>query len=82
MARLNLTLDDDTFAALERDAHRERARLATYATRLLKEALERRERERRWRTWEDAYRAGAADDRRLLADMEGAQLDVVGDEAD
>lgn len=82
MARLNLTLDDDTFATLERDARRERSQLSTFARRLLKEALEQRERERRWREWEDAYRRGASEDRRLVRDMEAGQLDGIGDEGD
>ncbi len=80
MARLNLTLDEGTFAHLTRDAKRCHKRVATHARQLLREVLERHEQEARWRRWEAGYRADRSDARRLLGDVEGAQLELVGDE--
>ena len=80
MARLNLTLDAETFSQLDRDARRERVRLATHARRLLREALARRAQGERDQRWALAYRAGRADARQHARDMDAAQLDVMGDE--
>lgn len=80
MARLNLTLDKVTFAALGRDAKRDGERLATHARRLLAEALRRRQQADQWRLWADAYRADRADARRLLADLTPGELELMGDE--
>ena len=82
MARLNLTLDADTFAMLERDARRERTRVATLARRILREAVERRRREERWDAWEEAYRRDRADARQIAREWEPGVLEVAGDEAD
>lgn len=80
MARLNLTLDDDTLSQLNRAARSRRRRVAAYARELLRDALERQRQEQRWRVWEAAYRAGRADARKLLADFEPGQLELMGDE--
>ncbi|HEY3355337.1 MAG TPA: hypothetical protein VGQ83_18960 [Polyangia bacterium] len=80
MARLNLTLDDDTFAALERDARGRNQRLATYARALLQEGLARRQRAQQARRWAEAYRADRPDARQLLRDLEPGELELLGDE--
>ena len=80
MARLNLTLDEATFSALDRDARREKARLATHAGRLLREALQRRELHERRRLWAQAYRADRADSRRVIRDIEPGELELMCDE--
>ena len=82
MARLNLTLDEGTFTALDRDARREKVRLATHARRLLKDALASREKAERRRRWAEAYRADGADARATLADLEAGALELMGDEDD
>jgi hypothetical protein len=80
MARLNLTLDEETLAALRGDAQREHRRLATHARELLREAMARRQRERRARTWADAYRADRADATKLVRELEPGALELMGDE--
>ena len=80
MARLNLTLDEDTLAALRGDARREHRRVSTHARELLREAMERRQRARRARTWAEAYRADRADAHTLLAELEPGELELMGDE--
>ena len=73
MARLNLTLDQDTFSQLNRAGGACERRVATHARELLREALERERQEERWRAWEEAYRADRADARRALAAFEPGQ---------
>jgi hypothetical protein len=80
MARLNLTLDEGTLAALRGDAQRAHRRVASHARELLCEAMARRQRERRARTWAEAYRADHADARSLLSDLEPGELELMGDE--
>jgi hypothetical protein len=80
MARLNLTLDQDTFSQLNRAARTRHRPVATHARELLREALERERQEERWRVWEDAYRADRADARRALAAFEPGQLALMDDE--
>jgi len=80
MARLNLTLDEDTLAAVTRDALKEGVGLATHARRLLRDAVVQRERIERRKRWADAYVAGRADARRLLEDWEPGSLELLGDE--
>lgn len=75
-----MTLDDDTFRSLQRHAGEEHSRLATFAGRLLRDALERREARERARALAADYRAGAADVRGGLDDLELAQLDLMGAE--
>jgi len=80
MSRLNLTLDPDTSAQLERHAKAHGTRRAAIAREILREGLARREElERRKRLASD-YAAGRADARELLANFESAQLELLGDE--
>lgn len=80
MARLNLTLDEATIEALERDARKHNTRPATRARHLISEALERNARLERARQWAAAYRADRADARRTVRDMEPATLEILGEE--
>lgn len=81
MSRLNLTLDDDTAAWLERHASREKLAVATFAKRLLREAVEHREFLARRRKLAADYAAGRADVKEVLADLERAQLERLLDDA-
>ena len=80
MARLNLTLDEGTLAALRGDAHREHRRVAAHARELLREAMARRQRQRRARTWAEAYSADRADAAKLVRELEPGELELMGDE--
>jgi len=80
MARLNLTLDQDTCLELDRYTKLLRRPRAAIARELLREALaDRRAAERRRRLAVD-YAAGREDARVLLKDLESAQLELMGDE--
>jgi hypothetical protein len=80
MARVNLTLDDDTFRRLERHARRLGKPKARAATEVLKEGLTRHESaERRAKLARD-YAAQRRDGSALVRDLERAQLDLLGDE--
>ena len=80
MARLNLTLDQDTARRLDQHTRRSGKPRATLARELLREALARREAlERRQRLARD-YAAGRSDARTLLTDLESAQVELLGDE--
>ena len=82
MARLNLTLDSDTWSDLSRRAVRQRMAKSALARELLSRALRREsEIERRRRLAED-YVRGRGDARKILADLELAQLDLVDDDGD
>jgi hypothetical protein len=81
MARLNLTLDRDTYAELDEHAKRARKPRARVATELLVEGLARHAAfERRKRLARD-YDAGRSDARALLNDLESGQADLLGDES-
>lgn len=82
MARLNLTLDDDTARWLDRHARKAGARRATLARELLREGLARREALERRRAWARDYAAGRADAREVIADLEGAQLELIDEAAE
>ena len=80
MARLNLTLDQDTVRRLDRHTKRSGKPRAAVARELLREALGRREAlERRQQLVRD-YAAGTRDARTLLRDLEAPQLDLLDDE--
>ena len=80
MARLNLTLDKDTFRQLDRHTKRSGKPRAALARELLREGLARREAlERRQQLARD-YAAGRGDGRTLLSDLESAQLELLDDE--
>ena len=80
MGRLNLTLDDDTLAALSREARQAGVRVATYARQLLAEAVARHQLQQKRRVWAEAYRADRSDAGKLVADLEPATLELLGDE--
>ncbi len=80
MPRLNLTLDTDTDRRLERYARQARARRATLARQLLRDALIRRDALEQRRKLAADYLADRADARALLADLENPQLELLGDE--
>jgi hypothetical protein len=80
MARLNLTLDRDTYAELDEHARRAHQPRARVARELLVEGLARRAAlDRRNRLARD-YAAGRSDARALLNDFESGQADLLGDE--
>lgn len=80
VARLNLTLDDDTLAALNREARQAGVRVATHARLLLAEAVARHQLLQRRRVWAEAYQADRADASKLVADLEPATFELLGDE--
>jgi hypothetical protein len=80
MARLNLTLDDDTWNALVR--HAESRPIATVARDILRAELARRDALGRRRALAKDYIAGRADERALLAELEGGQLALLEDDDD
>jgi len=80
MARLNLTLDDDTWERLGRHADRTGQQRASAARLLLREALARRESLERRKQMARDYAEGRPDAVALLRDLEGAQIDVLEDE--
>ncbi len=80
MERLNLTLDADTARALNQHARRDGRPRATVARALIREALTRREQVERTRRLANDYAEGRSDAAALLADLEGAQLALLGDD--
>jgi plasmid stability protein len=80
MSRLNLTLDVDTDARLERHAAEVGSPRAAVAREILREGLERRERLRFRKQLAEAYAAGRKDARALLKELEPGQLELMGDE--
>jgi hypothetical protein len=81
MSRLNLTLDHDTHLWLERHAAQEKIGVASFARRLLREAVEQRERLARHRKLAADYAAGREDAREALDDLERPQLEGLLDDA-
>lgn len=80
MARVNLTLDVDTYAALERHAKQARARRATLIREILREGLARRDALAQRKKLAKDYATGRSDARKLLKDLEAAQLELLDDE--
>ena len=80
MGRLNLTLDDDTLVALSREARQAGIGVATHARQLLAEAVARHQLQQKRRAWAEAYQADRADAGKLVADLERATLELLGDE--
>ena len=74
MARLNLTLDDDTEKALREHAAVHHTSVATLARTLLQEALERRRRDAFERRLARDYAAQWGDAESVDESMEAAQL--------
>jgi hypothetical protein len=82
MARLNLTLDVDTYSRLSKRAKLAHAQRATFARLLLREALDRREAVERARRLARDYSDGRKDALELLEDWEPLGLEIVGREGD
>jgi hypothetical protein len=80
MARLNLTLDEDTFESLKKHAQRLSRPAAGLARELLEEAIRRREAAERRRALAKDYAAGRRDARALLEDLERGQFDLLDDD--
>ena len=80
MPRLNLTLDPDTAARLERHARSTGHRRAMVAREILRDGLLRREERDRRRKLALDYAAGRSDARALLKEIESAQFDLLADE--
>ena len=81
MSRLNLTLDSDTLAWLERHASSAKMAVASLARQLVKEAVEQRDRTERLRKLASDYAAGRDDAKDILRDLESAQLAGLLDDA-
>ena len=80
MARLNLTLDEDTFRRLDRHTKRAGRPRAALARELLREGLAQREAAERRKQLANDYAAGRPDARALLRDLEAGQLTLMDDE--
>jgi plasmid stability protein len=80
MARLNLTLDDDTLRRLDRHTRKSGQPRAALARELLREALAQREAGERRKQLAADYAAGRGDGRAVLADWEAGQLELMDDE--
>jgi metal-responsive CopG/Arc/MetJ family transcriptional regulator len=80
MARLNLTLDDDTLRRLDRHTRKSGQPRAALARELLREALAQREAGERRKQLAADYAAGRGDARAVLADWEAGQLELMDDE--
>jgi DNA-binding FadR family transcriptional regulator len=80
MERLNLTLDPGTSGALARHAQKAGKPRATLARELIREAITRRDALDRQRKLARDYAAGRGDAREVLAELEAAQLDLLGDD--
>ena len=80
MARLNLTLDEDTFRQLDRHTKQSGTPRAALARELLREGLAQREAAERRKRLAADYAAGRGDARALLRDLEVGQLELMDDE--
>jgi hypothetical protein len=80
MERLNLTLDAGTSQALTRHAKTAGRPRAALARELLREAIDRREAIETRRKLARDYAAGRDDALEILADLERAQLELLGDD--
>ena len=80
MARLNLTLDEDTFRRLDQHTKRSGKPRATLARELLREGLAHRETLERRRRLAADYAAGRQDARLLLRELEAGQLELMDHE--
>jgi hypothetical protein len=80
MARLNLTLDEETFQGLQRHASRRSRPAAALARELVQEGIRRREAAERQSALARDYAAGRKGTRALLADLESPQCDLLDDD--
>ncbi|MBI3798339.1 MAG: hypothetical protein HY268_15420 [Deltaproteobacteria bacterium] len=72
-----MTLDQETYAALERQAKRVRKPPARVAQEILAEGLARRDAAARRKKLATDYLVGRADVRALLKDLESPQLELL-----
>ena len=77
MARLNLTLDKDTFNRLDRYAQGAGRARSAIARELLVEALNRIERHARLERLARDYAQGRDDAQSVLSDLEAGQLELL-----
>ncbi len=77
MARLNLTLDNDTFCRLDQYAQGEGRARSAIARELLTEALNRIDRHAKLKKLARDYARGRDDAESLLADFEAGQLELL-----
>jgi hypothetical protein len=82
MVRLNLTLDSDTYAELERHAKQLGKPRARIVKEILSEGLARRTAAERRKKLAEDYLAGRADARALLSDLESSQWELLDNEDD
>jgi len=80
MARLSLTLDRNTYAELERHAKQLGKPCARVVKEILSEGLARRTAAERHKKLAADYRAGRADARAVLKDLESPQWELMDDE--
>ena len=80
MARVNLTLDEETFRELDRHTKRAGKPRAAIVRELLREGLARRAAADRRKRLAADYAAGRSDARAILKDLESPQLELMGDE--
>lgn len=80
MARVNLTLDQDTAARLSRHAKHLGLAQAAAARELIREALTRRESLAKRRALARDYAAGRSDAAEILRAMEAAQIDLLDED--
>ena len=81
MARINLTLNEDTYSSIVEHAREEGMPQASMARKLIKEALDRRNALKKLRKLASDYGAEGKGSARLLEDLEAGQLDLIDDEA-
>jgi predicted transcriptional regulator len=79
MRHLNMRLDQETYEALERQAKQTRKPCAKIAQEILSEGLARRDAVARREKLAADYRAGRADARALLNDLESSQSELLDD---
>jgi len=80
MARLNVTLDRHTYAELEKQARQLKKPCTRIAREILVEGLARRTATERREKLAADYRAGRADARAILKDLESPQWELLDDE--
>jgi len=82
IARINLTLDRDTYMQLDQHAKRSHKPRARVVKELLVEGLARHAARARRQQLARDYAAGRADARALLNDLEAGQVELLDDECD
>jgi predicted transcriptional regulator len=80
MTKLSVILDQKTYEALEKQAKQTRKPCVRVAKEILSEGLARRDAVARRKKLAADYRAGRADARALLNDLESVQLELLDDE--